>query len=230
MSSSSHFVGHEGCPKCQDRGKDRAQDNLARYSNGSAYCYSCSYYERASRHKAEKAIKTAYRQSFTEVATLPPKWDQELNRRGLNASEKALFTYSPEMDRLIWRDGDFVEARCFFGKQPKTLSFGTKGFHLFGEGKEIVLVEDVFSAVRVGRVTSAVSLFGSVTPKPWMMLLTKLTKNVIIWLDEDKYTEAIKQARQLRLLGLNVSVVKTPLDPKEYSEKDITTILCEKSS
>lgn len=208
----ANFIKHEPCPECGSR------DNLARYDDGSGWCFGCGHYEGAQKKRAERVVKSAYRASFTEVATLPPKWEEELVNRGLNASERAMFKYSPELDRLIWRDGDFAEARCFFGKQPKTLSFGHKGFHLFGEGSPIVLVEDVFSAVRVGRVTSAVSLFGSVIPKPWMLLLTKLTKDVIIWLDSDKYPEALKQARQLKLLGLSVSVVNTPLDPKEYNE------------
>lgn len=215
----ANFIKHEPCPACGSR------DNLARYDDGSGWCFGCGHYIPPQKKRGEKLVKEAYRAVFTEVATLPPTWEQELVKRGLNASERGLFTYSPELDRLIWRDGDFAEARCFFGKQPKTLSFGHKPFHLFGEGSPIVLVEDVFSAVRVGRVTSAVSLFGSVIPKPWMMLLTKVTKNVIIWLDEDKYPEAIKQARQLRLLGLSVSVVKTPLDPKEYSEEEIKKCL-----
>lgn len=210
-----NYVRHEPCPKCGSR------DNLARYDDGSGYCFGCAHSEPASKRKAVKVFKEAYKTSFTEVATLPPKWVEELTRRGLNASEQALFKYSPELDRLIWRDGDFAEARCFFGKQPKTLSFGNKAFHVIGEGERIVLVEDIFSAIRVGRVTAAVPLFGSVIPKPWMMLLAKLTSKVTVWLDSDKYQEAIKQARALRLLGPDVTVLNSPKDPKEYSTQDI---------
>ena len=32
---------HEPCPKCKSR------DNLARYSDGSAWCFGCGYYEKS---------------------------------------------------------------------------------------------------------------------------------------------------------------------------------------
>lgn len=38
--SDSQFVRHEPCPACGSR------DNLARYSDGHAYCFGCGYYER----------------------------------------------------------------------------------------------------------------------------------------------------------------------------------------
>jgi len=39
----SKFVKHEACPKCGSR------DNLARYSDGSAWCFGCHYRERGDR-------------------------------------------------------------------------------------------------------------------------------------------------------------------------------------
>ena len=43
----SHCVGHEQCPACADLGKDRSGNNLARYSDGSCFCFSCGYFETA---------------------------------------------------------------------------------------------------------------------------------------------------------------------------------------
>ena len=40
----STFVIHEPCPKCKSR------DNLARYSDGSAWCFGCGYYEKSNSH------------------------------------------------------------------------------------------------------------------------------------------------------------------------------------
>lgn len=222
----ANFLHHEACPACREAGGDRDGNNLGRYDDGSAWCFACGYWERKTgKKKLEKATKTAFKDFFTELATLPPAWEQELVKRGLNESERGLFTYSPEMDRLIYRNEDFLEARCFFGKKPKTLSFGTKPFVIFGEGTPVVLVEDLFSALRVGRTTSAIPLFGSVIKQEWYPLLTRLTKNVILWLDHDKYNEAIAQARKLRLTGLSSSVIRTPLDPKEYDETSIAGYL-----
>jgi hypothetical protein len=151
--------------------------------------------------------------------------EERLVVMGLNESERALFRYSPKMDRLIYRHGDFCEARAFDGRTPKTLSFGSKPFVVFGEGSTITCVEDLFSAIRVGRVSAAVPLFGSVIPKDWVTLLTRITKHVILWLDADKYGEALKQARMLRLTGLTVDVVRTELDPKHHSPEEVKEIL-----
>lgn len=212
------FVRHESCPSCGSR------DNLARYEDGSAWCFGCRYKEPPTRSKAQKVAKAVSKAPWTTVATLPPTYIDQLVVRGLNEAERALFTYSPELDRIVYTIGDFSEARSFT-KQPKTLSFGTKPFHIVGEGDTIVLVEDVFSSLRVGRVTASVALFGAIVPKDWMLLLSKITKRVILWLDEDKYGEAVKQARTMRLLGIDTVVVHTKLDPKEYSPAEIEEIL-----
>ena len=39
--TQSNFVRHEPCPNCNSR------DNLARYSDGHAYCFGCEYREPA---------------------------------------------------------------------------------------------------------------------------------------------------------------------------------------
>jgi hypothetical protein len=35
----SRFLGYEACPKCRDRGGDRAGDNLALYADGGKHCF-----------------------------------------------------------------------------------------------------------------------------------------------------------------------------------------------
>lgn len=213
----ANFMKHEPCPHCGSK------DNLARYSDDSAWCFGCGYYERG-RGKTLNAFKAPYTPPTRLVATLPPTMERELLKRGLNASERVLFQYNPSTDRLVWQNGEFREERSFT-KTPKVLSYGTKPFVPFGEGPEIVLVEDLFSALRVARVTRSVPLFGSIVTKPWAVMLTKLDRPVILWLDADKYTEAIKQAASLRLLGLDVRVVRTPEDPKAYTPDEVRELL-----
>ena len=41
QDTQSSFVRHEPCPSCNSR------DNLARYSDGHAYCFGCEYRETA---------------------------------------------------------------------------------------------------------------------------------------------------------------------------------------
>ena len=44
--SESVVVGREACPKCRTNGNDNSGDNLARYSDGGAFCFACQYFER----------------------------------------------------------------------------------------------------------------------------------------------------------------------------------------
>ena len=49
----------------------------------------------------------------------------------------------------------------------------------------------------------------------------KRFKKIFIWLDRDKATEAVKQARNLKQKGHDVDVIITPNDPKEYNTGEI---------
>lgn len=39
----NRFIKNTACPKCREEGKDRHGDNLATYSDGSSYCWSCGF-------------------------------------------------------------------------------------------------------------------------------------------------------------------------------------------
>ena len=47
----------EQCPKCASIGKDRSQDNLAVYPDGSKYCFSCGYFVTSSNIEFKKPLK-----------------------------------------------------------------------------------------------------------------------------------------------------------------------------
>ena len=57
--AESVVVGREACPKCRANGNDNSGDNLARYSNGGAYCFACEYYERGDGSVSEQPAKQA---------------------------------------------------------------------------------------------------------------------------------------------------------------------------
>jgi hypothetical protein len=202
------FLRHEPCPACGSR------DNLARYTDGGGYCFGCGRVEKGrGGPPQEKPVKR-----LPEVVATLPAWAvQELTGRGLTASEMALFSYSPSLDRICYQNGNFMECRSFTAA-PKVLTFGEKPFIIFGEGRPVVLVEDIFSAIRVGRVVSCMPLFGSVISPSWMAGISKITKDVTIWLDQDKYPEAVKFSQKFRTMGVRANVVFTQLDPKAYNE------------
>ena len=57
--AESVVVGREACPKCRANGNDNSGDNLARYSNGGAYCFACEHWERGDGSVSEQPAKKA---------------------------------------------------------------------------------------------------------------------------------------------------------------------------
>lgn len=144
------------------------------------------------------------------------------------------FGYSQRLDRLILpvfkEDGLVYWQGRYFGKdidKPKYLNVRAKsrGDIFFSRNtkntSDVVLVEDILSAIKVGRVTGAVALLGSYVPDSLLTFLG--TRGIIrVWLDRDKAMTGIRSARRITALtGRPAFPVITPLDPKEYSEQEI---------
>lgn len=108
---------------------------------------------------------------------------------------------------------------------PKSRFYGSKEtvFALSGtehQSSHLVVVEDGFSSIKVGRVCHALPLFGT------HISMSKITalkgyKQVTVWLDHDKFKEAWAIALKFKWLGIKTNVVLTPLDPKMYAEQEI---------
>lgn len=95
----------------------------------------------------------------------------------------------------------------------------------YTEKQELVIVEDILSAIKVGKVTNTVSLLGSYIPDSFYELCSDFSK-IWIWLDRDKLRSSIKYANKLRLkTSKQVKVVVVDKDPKEYSVEEIKEIL-----
>lgn len=56
----------ESCPKCRSEGRDTTGDNLVRYEDGGARCFSCGYQERKGAELAPKS-----KLNISQVATYP---------------------------------------------------------------------------------------------------------------------------------------------------------------
>lgn len=88
----------------------------------------------------------------------------------------------------------------------------------------LVIVEDTISAIKVSTVVDAMPLLGSYMPLPKITRIKKLGYNrVVVWLDHDKYKEAMTLADKFRYLVMDTEVVTTDLDPKLYTHEFITT-------
>ena len=63
----SVFTGHEPCPRCREHGRDTKGNNLARYSDGHAYCHACGYLENG-RDESGPGKERAFRASARDDA------------------------------------------------------------------------------------------------------------------------------------------------------------------
>jgi hypothetical protein len=85
----------------------------------------------------------------------------------------------------------------------------------------LVIVEDILSAIKVGRYCNSLALLGSYVPDD---LITKLQKyeKIFIWLDYDKLSSSYKYAKRIKALtGLPVKVIITKEDPKYINDTAI---------
>lgn len=166
------------------------------------------------------------------MAKLPFLYQKWLDQYELTANEQTLFSWSKHQNRMIFlvkiRDRIvFWEGRSLT-EQPKSLSFGKKPYVLFYQGMmldhltghSVVIVEDIVSAIKVGRYVPALPLFGSNLQKDHALKLAQSFKNIYIWLDDDKFGKSVETTRELRLLGVNATSILTKEDPKCYSKPD----------
>ena len=130
--------------------------------------------------------------------------------------------YGADDDLIAWQGRSWKEG---------TKKWFTKGavkdiLHIIGEGSTIVLVEDIVSAIKVGRITAAMPLFGTTVPLETLLRLSKRFSELVIWLDMDakhKAAKAVQTASQLPFR--RVTYVATVLDPKAHSEEGIRIAL-----
>lgn len=238
----SHFVKTTRCPKCAEIGNDRKGDNLAIYSDGHKWCYSCGYYE------GIDTIKSFLKQNKTHLPKsrvyLPEDCDFKYPLHALAWVKQYELTeidlknhhvmYSESKQSLffpVFQDGDLLlYSTRYFGtnkKHPKTIIMGktSNTLNIIGNGNTLVLTEDVVSAIKVSKFTAAMPLYGCNIQKRTVAMLQHLSYNkILLWLDPDKRAEALQQARKFKPL-LNIEVIFSDGDPKEIPLQEIKKMI-----
>jgi len=239
----STFVRLEQCPRCAENGRDRHGDNLGVYSDGGAHCFSCGF------HRAAKfALKHLIERNVTddkEKAVLPSDFQREIPTAGWKwllqcqlpmSYWKTYCGYSPREERLIFTVGN--PTRFSVGRFVGDPSLGKSKWKVYGDkssyveivseqlSEQIVLVEDIISAHKVGHVASSIPLFGTIITDLVVKKLQELNRPVRLWLDQDQYSLLPRKINRLQaFLGVSVSHITTRKDPKEYSIEEIKEIL-----
>lgn len=89
----------------------------------------------------------------------------------------------------------------------------------------LVIVEDILSAIKVGRYYNSLALLGSYFPLDILKEFSDY-KKVFIYLDSDKWKESIKAAKRFnQLTGKQFIVKYHEKDPKALSDKELITFL-----
>ena len=237
----SHCVSHEQCPKCRSLGNDRNGDNLGRYSDGSAYCFSCGYFESAKGlprlQKKDETTTKAIGLPGDVDGILPEKAWNFLSRYAITNTDAKRNTilWSESWQRVIFPIFDNTGLLAWQGRylgdnpdKPKWYSVGDLKniFHIIGGNKDkIVLTEDIISAISVAKQPQfcAMPLFGSYITARQLLTIKNICGKleVYIWLDKDKQKEAVKFANLGTKLGIKTHTVITNKDPKEYTQEEI---------
>jgi hypothetical protein len=240
----SHVVKHTQCPECAKHGRDRSSDNLAVYSDGGKFCFSCGYFETGNGFSR---LREDHQRSAEEI-TIPSdctpanggRAREFLSRYGITEFDIAInnILWSEYWQRIIFPyiiDDQLVAWQGRYLGTEKKAKWFTKGkidevSYTVGNpnGKSLVLVEDILSAIKISHSPSYLSmpLFGSHISQRRLLTIKRFYgMEVIIWLDNDKKMESVKFVNSARQLGLIARTVITEKDPKEYSRQEIEVIL-----
>lgn len=232
----SRVLSVSRCPHCAERGKDRKGNNLAEYADG-FHCFSCGYNKPKRILKRLEAISKprVYDGIACDKKLLPAhlKW---LLAYGLTEKEIGLFSYAYKRfikgyeipcNLLVFINTDtYWLGRNFGVDGVRYLSSGEKPLLKYGINPDVVVfVEDVISAIKVGRVATAIPLLGAKIPAQWLEQVREYNR-VIIWGDYDKKIDNIYAARKAsEVLGKQVQSVITEKDPKYFNTDEINNYL-----
>ena len=156
----SEFLRHEPCPNCGSK------DNLARYSDGHAYCFGCQHYEHADTDKEIPVTDTVEKSEPLADVTY-----RELKTRGLSEETCRLFDYGWNGKRQVatYRDATgktlaqkFKTADKQFYLQGSGRALPLWGMHLWSSGGKMVVVTGCNSGVGLETAAQLLALGATV--------------------------------------------------------------------
>jgi hypothetical protein len=237
---------HLPCPYCT------SSDAYVEYADGGAKCFSCGKYIPANKYKAlgqspkatigasvcpqlPEDAKGLLKAPYTAITQAAYIWvhkygitDAEIDEHNFCISEKERLLIFPVYGNSL-RDLIMWQAKTFKPGMPKYITRGKpeEVLHIIGadKGRCITLVEDLISAIKIGRQAPAAPLWGSHVSQTQAMRLSRLYDSANLYLDYDKKDSSIKQCMKNSCI-IKMKPIVTALDPKEYSDEQIKSALC----
>jgi hypothetical protein len=165
--------------------------------------------------------------------------DEEIKKYGICYSEQYRRLILPvyQDEQLIYWQGRSLKPpetsskSCYTKDNPKYLNIRQSGAKnvffkvTLSTIPLLVVVEDILSAIRVGRTHNSLALLGSYFPTTLLKEFSQYDK-IIIYLDHDKWQTAIKAAIKFNKITGKQFVIKDHLlDPKALSPDELQTFL-----
>lgn len=244
--NTSRFVRHEACPACGSKDNLARYESGSAYCFGCGFFERAGPGANAGHLSSSvQPVGTARRAGGeTEDVVRPPPDDTVLGeyppvvvdwitQYGLTTIDLIRYKigWSKRREQLIYQfygaDQDLVlwQARNFRSGTTHKDRFYTSGttadviaaYYPKQTSDTACVVEDCISAIVVSKCgVSGIPVFSATLPEKKLARIAKMYKNVLVWLDSDKFVEAEKQARRFSMLGCRARVIHTKEDPKCY--------------
>ena len=153
--------------------------------------------------------------------------NEEIDKYRIGFSLKQELLIIPVFDKdgnlIMWTGRNFKINYLTKYQGPKYVTYGKKAdiVHIMGkESKDLIIVEDFISAIKVGRKYQTTPLFGSTMSTETLRMLSERFKSVGVWLDADKRVEAVKQALRASQF-IPAYAIYSKDDPKFYNDAEI---------
>lgn len=252
---NSYVIRKERCPDCARLGKDQSGDNLAVYSDGHSYCYSCGYGVRGdvvsrfqNRNSGAATVDVREHRVYLPedcdviYPTRAIEWvgQYEITKRDLlnhntlwsESTQRLVFPVFGDTGLLAYQ-GRYFGPPSPEGTRPYPKWHGQgnlkETYNVMGQDQNrIILTEDVVSAIKLSKITMAMPLYGckiGIDRFKGIKARIKAGTEVWWWLDPDKRSESIVETRRGMLCGLTVHTIFSPKDPKEHSFEELKEIL-----
>lgn len=243
--SNSRFVRHEPCPACGSKDNLARYESGSAYCFGCGYYERGDKgIERQSIRSVDQSTSRLGTGGDSEnvvrsppddtvLGEYPPVVVEWIQKYGLTTIDLIRYKvgWSKKREQLIYQfygaDQDLVlwQARNFREGTTHRDRFYTSGspadiiaaYYPKQTGDTACVVEDCISAIVVSKCgVSGIPVFSATLPEKKIARIAKLYRNVLVWLDSDKFVEAEKTARLFSMQGCRARVIHTKEDPKCY--------------
>lgn len=156
-------IGKEPCPKCREKGGDNSGDNLARYSDGHAYCFACQFYQKADGSEPVNVVLkdevTTFKPIGKKIAALPERGIREATCRmyGYRIAERAGTGEKVCEVENFYKDGVLVAQHLRFPDKKFVWQGNASKVTLWGQhlwkmgGRRLIITEGAIDCMSVAQ-------------------------------------------------------------------------------